>query len=86
MVLIVLIVLINWEVTYASNLNKGQWYTEKDDMVQGKMAINPFPVLCKFCNVLKEIKTTKITSSINQRIKRINTFDCFDLLSSGTGA
>ena len=69
--------LMNWEVTHMSNLNKGQWYTEKDDMVLGHMATIPFPVLCKCLNVVKITKTTKITSSINQRIKGIKHFWLF---------
>ena len=46
-------------------------------MVLGQMAIIPYPTLSKCRNVLKERKTTKITSSINQRIKRIKHFWLF---------
>ena len=53
-------------------------------MVLGHMAvINTKPVLCKCRNVLKKRRWLR---SPAQLIKESNTVDCFDFLSSGTGA
>ena len=50
--------LIIYELTLTSYLNRGQWKTDKDFMVFGHMAIIPFPVLCECHNLSKRAKTT----------------------------
>ena len=47
------------EVTHTSYLKEGECKTDIDDIVQGHMAIIPFPVLCECHKVLKRAKTTK---------------------------
>ena len=51
-----------YEVFHMSYLTEGQCKTDKDVMVVGRMAIIPFPVLCKCRKVLNRTKTTIITA------------------------
>ena len=50
-------------------------------MVLDHMAITPFPVLYKCCNVLNKQRRLRSPAQLIKESKESNTFDCFDFAS-----